>query len=490
MSTTALPTTPSIGERSERGEGARKQVPPTSHADWQPDTRDHDPVDLLIQQNDDPGGRPGSGAAWPDDGLAVHLLSRLGEDHGYRSGRHAPPPAWRSSSAGMRICPTSAASPRPERQLLFGLNDFDETLPGPFEYDVKRMSASFTIAAANNGFAPRDIEAMTLESARSYREAMREFADMRTLDVWYAHLSEATINEMIEELRDRSERSRPRARRERSIGRGRARPRPPSSPRRPRRPARPCARPAPGTACTALPRFAALVDGRHRIVSQPPVVVPLRELAHTYGIDPEEVMQAVEDQFRAYPETLNADRRQLLQRFSIVDVARKVVGVGSVGTRAWIVLLEGRDSNDPLFLQVKEATRSVLEDHLPPSQYENPGERVVQGQRLMQAASDIFLGWTKGVQDDRFYYWRQLRDMKASAVVEAMTARRPCASTPACADGPWPTPTPDPVTPSRSRNTSAETRTSKTPSPASRSPTPSRTSETTRPSSTPSRAAG
>jgi uncharacterized protein (DUF2252 family) len=151
------------------------------------------------------------------------------------------------------------------------------------------------------------------------------------------------------------------------------------------------------------------------------VVVPLRELGGAWGLSEGAIREVVEDQFQAYQTSLSADRRLLLQRFRIVDVARKVVGVGSVGTRAFMVLLEGRDTGDPLFLQVKEATRSVLEDHLPNSRFRTPGQRVVEGQRLMQSASDIFLGWTKGVQDDRFYYWRQLRDMKASAVVETMT---------------------------------------------------------------------
>ena len=151
------------------------------------------------------------------------------------------------------------------------------------------------------------------------------------------------------------------------------------------------------------------------------MVVPLRELEGAWGLSADQIRGVVEDQFRAYQSSLSADRRLLLEKFSIVDMARKVVGVGSVGTRAWMVLLEGRDSGDPLFLQVKEATRSVLEDHLPNSRFHTPGQRVVEGQRLMQAASDIFLGWTKGLQDDRFYYWRQLRDMKASAMVEAMT---------------------------------------------------------------------
>ena len=169
----------------------------------------------------------------------------------------------------------------------------------------------------------------------------------------------------------------------------------------------------------ALPRFAELVDGRHRIVSQPPVVVPLRELGGTWGMSTDQIHEIVAEQFSAYKASLSPDRRQLLERFTIVDMARKVVGVGSVGTRAFMVLLQGRDSDDPLFLQVKEATSSVLESHLKKSAYA-PGRRVVEGQRMMQAASDIFLGWTTGIQEGRYYYWRQLRDMKASAVIEGM----------------------------------------------------------------------
>jgi uncharacterized protein (DUF2252 family) len=170
----------------------------------------------------------------------------------------------------------------------------------------------------------------------------------------------------------------------------------------------------------ALSKLAEEVDGRYRIVSQPPIVVPLRDLAGTAGLSVDEMEHAIHEQFRAYRATLQPDRRHLLERFEVVDMARKVVGVGSVGTRAFIVLLQGRDQQDPLFLQVKEATASVLEDHLPKSRFPQAGQRVVQGQRMMQAASDIFLGWTKGVQADRYLYWRQLRDMKGSALIEAM----------------------------------------------------------------------
>jgi uncharacterized protein (DUF2252 family) len=170
----------------------------------------------------------------------------------------------------------------------------------------------------------------------------------------------------------------------------------------------------------ALSKLAELVDGRYRIVSQPPIVVPMRELQASYGLTGDEIERALHEQFRAYRATLRDDQRQLLERFELVDMARKVVGVGSVGTRAFIGLLQGRDHGDPLFLQVKEATKSVLEDHLPKSRYKQHGERVVHGQRMMQAASDIYLGWTKGLDANRHYYWRQLRDMKGSAEVETM----------------------------------------------------------------------
>jgi len=170
----------------------------------------------------------------------------------------------------------------------------------------------------------------------------------------------------------------------------------------------------------ALSKLGELVDGQYRIVSQPPVIIPARDLAATFGLSPDQVLPVLHEQFRAYRATLQDDRRKLLERFKIVDAARKVVGVGSVGTRAFIVLLQGRDAQDPLFLQIKEATASVLEASLPRSRYRQHGERVVQGQRMMQASSDIFLGWTKGLDVRRNFYWRQLRDMKGSALVELM----------------------------------------------------------------------
>ena len=317
----------------------------------------------------------------------------------------------------------------PERRLLFDLNDFDETLPGPFEWDVKRMAASFTIAARNNGQTKQQGASVTRSSVRAYREAMAEFAaDADDGPVVRPRLR----GRPARRARAAGHRDRPRQEGrqvEARKGQGRE-----GLPQRGGKAAHAelaaAAKQGDKTlrkahtrdSLQALSKLGELVDGRYRIVSQPPVVVPARDLAAAYGMTAEEVETMVHDQFREYRATLQDDRRHLLERFEIIDMARKVVGVGSVGTRAFIVLLQGRDEQDPLFLQVKEATRSVLEDHLPKSRYRNPGERVVQGQRMMQAASDIYLGWTKGVQADRHYYWRQLRDMKASALVDTMSA--------------------------------------------------------------------
>jgi len=250
---------------------------------------------------------------------------------------------------------------------------------------------------------PRDV---TLASVRAYREGMAEFAQTRTTDVWYAHRAEQDLMSAVDS----------------AVGSEKG--------KRGEKVAKAAAKNARKNALKAhtrdslqaLSKLAENVDGNYRIVSQPPIVIPARELGPSFGISPDEVAHMVREQFRSYRATLQADRRHLLERFEVIDIARKVVGVGSVGTRAFIVLLQGRDQEDPLFLQVKEASASVLEDHLPKSRYHNPGERVVQGQRMMQAVSDIYLGWSRGVQEDRFYYWRQLRDMKVSAVVEAMTS--------------------------------------------------------------------
>jgi uncharacterized protein (DUF2252 family) len=388
---------PSIDERKARGKAGRERAAPSAHIGWEPAVDRPDPVGLLEEQN----------------------LTREKDLVPVRHGRMMVSPftfyrgAAKIMAADLKDTPTAGLNVQlcgdahlsnfgvfasPERALLFDLNDFDETLPGPFEYDVKRLAASFTIAARNNAFSAADTRAATLASVSAYRRAMAQFAEMRTMDVWYSRLSEQDLMDGIRAAASGSKRQQKAAKKgQKTAQKARTR-----------------------DSLQALSKLGELVDGRYRIISQPPIIVPARELRAAYGMSEDEVEHALHDQFRAYRATLQEDRRHLLERFEVVDVARKVVGVGSVGTRAFIVLLQGRDQQDPLFLQVKEATASVLEDHLPKSKFKQPGERVVQGQRMMQAASDIYLGWTKGVQDDRFLYWRQLRDMKGSAVVETM----------------------------------------------------------------------
>jgi uncharacterized protein (DUF2252 family) len=423
MTTSTLPSHTSVEDRQAIGERARENTPISAQADWEPAAGRPDPVELLIQQN----------ATREADLVPVrHGRMTVSPFTFYRGAAKAMATDLATTPmAGLvvQLCGDAHLSnfggfASPERRLLFGINDFDETLPGPFEYDLKRMAASFTIAARNNLFTPADARAVTLEAVKAYRLGMAEFAAMRTLDVWYAHMSEADIQEAVRAVKEASVVAKPSKRKtgkKKQDGSKAGKADAASIARAVKSMNKTLRKAHTRDSLGALPKFAEFVDGRHRIVSQPPVIIPLRDLAASYDMTPEQARDAVEEQFRVYKATLSNDRRQLLDRFTIVDMARKVVGVGSVGTRAFMVLLQGRDHADPLFLQVKEATASVLEDHLPKSRYNTPGQRVVEGQRLMQAASDIFLGWTRGVQANRYFYWRQLRDMKASAVVELMS---------------------------------------------------------------------
>jgi uncharacterized protein (DUF2252 family) len=398
---------PSVDERKARGKDARARAALSAHAGWTPAPDRPDPIAVLEAQNrsreqDLVPVRHGRMMVSPFTfyrGAAKIMAADL---------KDTPRAGLNAQLCGDAHLSNFGAFASPERVLLFDLNDFDETLPGPFEYDVKRMVASFTIAARNNGFSKADARATTLAAVRAYREAMAGFAEMGTMEIWYAHLSEQDIMGGLATMA-RSARTKEEAKAARKTAKltqknvQKARTR---------------------DSLQALSKLGEIVDGRYRIVSQPPIVIPARELASTYHMSPDQVEHAVHDQFRAYRATLQEDRRHLLERFEIVDVARKVVGVGSVGTRAFIVLLQGRDERDPLFLQIKEATASVLEDHLPKSRFKLHGERVVQGQRMMQAASDIYLGWTRGVEANRHLYWRQLRDMKGSADIESMPPDR------------------------------------------------------------------
>jgi len=274
----------------------------------------------------------------------------------------------------------------PERSLLFDLNDFDETLPGPWEWDVKRLAASLVVAGRDNGFDASDCHGAARASAASYRKRIAEFSQMGELEVWYTRIGEEEVRGLLTEARARKSTTKKLSKNVRKA-RGR-------------------------DSLQALSKLTTVVDGRRIINDDPPLLVRIPEGA--------ELRTQVYAILESYKRTLQDDRRHLLERYHFVDAARKVVGIGSVGTRAYVVLLEGRDRDDPLFLQVKEAGASVLEGHVASNTYEHHGHRVVAGQRLMQAASDIFLGWFRGTEG-RDFYWRQLRDMKGSANVESMT---------------------------------------------------------------------
>ncbi len=389
---------PSLEERRAKGKSARAETPRSSHSGWKPATDRADPIALLEAQN----------RTREPDLVPVRfgrmMVSPFTFYRGAAKVMAADLAGTPTAGLTVQLCGDAhlsnfGAFASPERTLVFDVNDFDETLPGPFEYDVKRLAASFVIAARNNGFGKDDVLTAATRSVAAYREAMAAFASMRTMDVWYARMSADDVLAIARNSVRTKQDQQALARAEHAVDQAHTH-----------------------DSLQALSKLAEAVGGRYRIVSQPPIVIPMREMGRrVYGVDIERPGPIVRAQFRAYRGTLQDDRRHLLERFDFVDFARKVVGVGSVGTRAFIVLLQGRDLHDPLFLQIKEATRSVLEDHLPRSRYRHHGERVVAGQRLMQAASDIFLGWTTGVDTRRHYYWRQLRDMKESAVVEGMT---------------------------------------------------------------------
>jgi uncharacterized protein (DUF2252 family) len=405
----------SLDDRRAAGTAARTRTPRSAHAGWQPAAGRPSPVALLTGQN---SGRE------PDLIPVRHgrmLVSPFTFYRGAAAIMAADLKDTPRSGLDVQLCGDAhllnfGVYGSPERRLVFDLNDFDETLPGPFEYDVKRMAASFVVAARDNGFTPAEAQAAALASVTGYRTAMRDFAQRTTMDVWYASLDEAAITrsvtanaiEQADTVRKAKDGGKKAAREmaknvkrtERQLRQGRS-------------------KALSRDSLQALSKLGEMAGNRCRIASQPPLVIPARDLAPRFS--PERVDQLIREQFSAYRETLPDDMRHLLGRFEVVDVARKVVGVGSVGTLCFIVLLVGRDMHDPLFLQVKEANASVLEGHLPRSRYHLHGRRVVQGQRLMQAASDIYLGWTRTADDSRHFYWRQLRDMKGSAVVEDMT---------------------------------------------------------------------
>jgi uncharacterized protein (DUF2252 family) len=310
----------------------------------------------------------------------------------------------------------------PERQLIFDINDFDETLPGPWEWDVKRMAASFEIAGRDLGFSPADRRDIVLTGVREYREQLREASRMRTLDAWYAHLDEEAIHEGIRQAVRRNRLGKKEAREaRRDIAKARTR-----------------------DSVRVLARRAGKVEGELRIVRDPPIITPIEDLLLSAD-SRERAEQSIRQLIARYRRTLAHDHHPI-EEFRYVHMARKVVGVGSVGTRCWILLLLGRDNDDPLFLQAKEAQPSVLEAFAGRSRLRQHGERVVVGQRLMQAASDIFLGWLRVTELDgqaRDYYIRQFHDWKGSVEIETMRVpgmtlyARMCGATLARAHARW-----------------------------------------------------
>jgi uncharacterized protein (DUF2252 family) len=384
-------------ERAERGKAARSAVPRDSHAGYHPPADRPDPVGLLERQ----------AATRLPDLVPVRYGRMLASPFSYFRG------AALSMATDLAATPVSGLAVQacgdahlsnfgvyasPERALVFDLNDFDETLPGPWEWDVKRLAASLEVAARGNGYRSGLRRKVVTAAVSRYREAMRVFAGQGNLAVWYARAETGTLREQFGSQLAAHERRQA----DGAVAKARTR-----------------------DSLQALARLTRQVDGRPRIVADPPLVVPLSDLVAD-STDRAKLETELRRLIGDYRRTLETDRRYLLEQFKFADMARKVVGVGSVGTRCWIVLMLGRDASDPLFLQVKEAERSVLEDFAGASEYANHGQRVVAGQRLMQAASDIFLGWQRSQVDPdgrpHDYYVRQLRDGKFSADIEAMTS--------------------------------------------------------------------
>jgi uncharacterized protein (DUF2252 family) len=388
---------PSVEERAARGKAARSNVPRSSHADWEPSRERRPPEVVLLEQ----------------------AAARVAELVPIRHGRMLASPFAFFRGAAALMAADLAETPRsglsvqlcgdahlsnfggfasPDRELVFDINDFDETTRGPWEWDVKRLAASIEVAGRELGLAAGARRRAVEDAVRSYREAMRRFATMRNLELWYARLDVARI---LSHVGDRVTAEERKAFKRRVAG-ARAK-----------------------DHLRAMSKLAELVDGEPRIVSRAPRIVPVEELFPAAAVD--DVEEQIRSLLRAYRRSLPVGRRRLLEGYRYRHLARRVGGVGSVGTRTWIVLLTGRDVDDPLFLQVKEAGPSVLEPYAGRDPARNHGQRVVQGQRLMQVDTDIFLGWLRATWADdtpRDYYVRQLWDWKLGAEVELMSPAR------------------------------------------------------------------
>jgi uncharacterized protein (DUF2252 family) len=392
---------PSREQRSALGKAAREVAPLEAHADFRP-AASRDPVALLLRQ----------AQTRVPELVPIRYGRMLVSPFTFYRGAAAvmaadlsitPTPNLRTQLCGDAHLSNFGAYASPERRLVFDINDFDETLPGPFEWDVKRLAASLVVAGRENGFTAKQCRKVTLAGVESYRTAMCGFASQTILEVWYAHLDiEDAIRDFKSSLtarRLKRDKANIEAA-EKRLAKARTR-----------------------DSLQAIAKLTTESDGRRRIISNPPLVVPIDELTM---MDINSLMGELRHLFMTYRDTLQSDRRHLLDHFELADMAHKVVGVGSVGSRAWILLFEGRIEREALLLQAKQAEASALAEYAGASVYSHHGERVVAGQHLMQASSDIFLGWLRaqpvaGRDDD--YYVRQLRDWKVSAAIEAMNPR-------------------------------------------------------------------
>ncbi len=377
---------PSREERIAAGKAQRRLLPLQTLGAWEPPAGRADPVSVVTGQEGDRLQQL----------VPVRHARMLQSAFGFYRGAAAVMAADLGSTPHsdlhVQLCGDAHLSNfgvygSPERALVFDVNDFDETLPGPFEWDVKRLIASLVVAARENGIGRKGARAIALSGARAYRDFMARFAGMDTLRTWYTQLN---VDKIIAGIHD------PALRRDAEKTAAKATSR---------------------DSAQAAAKLTTIVEGRRRIISQPPLIVPLREIATE--VIPKDTERTIHATYNAYRRSLRQDVAVLLDRYRVDDAALKVVGVGSVGTRCFIAVMTGHDADDVLFLQVKEAGRSVLEPHLKRSRYKHQGERVVVGQRLTQSSSDIFLGWSSSPVGIDFY-WRQLRDWKGSAPVETM----------------------------------------------------------------------
>ena len=378
-------------ERAARGEAARSEVPLGAHAVFEPDWHGRDPVALLEEQAESrvPELVPIRYGRMLVSPFAFYRGAALVQASDLAT---TPTSGLRVQLCGDAHLSNFGAFGSPERALVFDVNDFDETLPGPFEWDVKRLVGSVIVAGRERGFSAKARKKTALSTVSAYRTAMIDFAGRPNLDVWYSYFDidkefQRLISTLHTDVQKRAKRNIAKIRTKDSLD--------------------------------AFEKLTEVVGGERRIISNPPLMVPIEDL--TSSIEFERLMRQLSSIVRGYRRTLQSDRRHLLESYQLVQVARKIVGVGSVGTRCWVLLMMGRDDGDPLFLQAKEAQASVLERYVGISEYTNHGQRVVAGQHLMQASSDIFLGWQRvtGLDgQERDFYIRQLRDWKGSAEID------------------------------------------------------------------------